>query len=407
MAPLDTNAIRSDFPVFEDASLHFLDSAASSQKPRQVIEAMAEFTAHGYANVHRGAYRLSVEATERYEAARARLAEFLGTPNADEVVLTRGTTTALNLVAAGWGNARLKPDDVILLTEMEHHANLVPWQMLARRTGARLRFIPLGDDFRLDLTDLDRLIGTDTKIVSLTGMSNVLGTIPDLHLVLDAARDAGVVSVVDGAQLVPHVATDVATLGADFVAFSGHKMLGPTGIGALWGRQDRLEEIEPVEFGGDMISDVTLQGASWATVPHRFEAGTPPIMEAIGLAAAVEYLDKVGMEAIAAHDTAMTAYALAALAEVNGLTIQGPATTDMRGGVISFTLGDVHAHDLATILDQRNVAVRAGHHCAKPLMRILGVPATARASFYLYTTPEDVDALVAGLGEAARLFGVV
>ncbi len=407
MAPLDTNAIRSDFPVFEDASLHFLDSAASSQKPRQVIEAMAEFTAHGYANVHRGAYRLSVEATERYEAARVGLAEFLGTPNADEVVLTRGTTTALNLVAAGWGNARLKPDDVILLTEMEHHANLVPWQMLARRTGARLRFIPLGDDFRLDLTDLDRLIGIDTKIVSLTGMSNVLGTIPDLHLVLDAARDAGVVSVVDGAQLVPHVATDVATLGADFVAFSGHKMLGPTGIGALWGRQDRLEEIEPVEFGGDMISDVTLRGASWATVPHRFEAGTPPIIEAIGLAAAVEYLDKVGMEAIAAHDTAMTAYALDALAKVNGLTIQGPATIDMRGGVISFTLGDVHAHDLATILDQRNVAVRAGHHCAKPLMRILGVPATARASFYLYTTPEDVDALVAGLGEAARLFGVV
>jgi cysteine desulfurase/selenocysteine lyase len=406
MAPLDTTAIRADFPIFDDPDLHFLDSAASSQKPRQVIEAMAEFTGHGYANVHRGAYRLSVEATERYEQARDRLASFLGTPNADEVVFSRGTTSAINLIARGWGESHLRPGDRILLTEMEHHANLVPWQMIARRTGARLDFIPLGEDYRLDLSNLDHLIDGDTKVVSVTGMSNVLGTIPDLHTILDAARAAGALTVVDGAQLVPHISMDVTTLGADFVTFSGHKMLGPTGIGALWGRSERLEEMEPVEFGGDMISDVTLHGASWAAVPHRFEAGTPPIIEVIGLAAAVDYLDKVGMAAVAAHDTALTAYALDALSRVPQLQIHGPAGTESRGGVISFTLGDVHAHDLATILDQHGVAVRAGHHCAKPLMRILGVPATARASFYVYTTHADIDALIEGLEEAGRLFGV-
>lgn len=406
MSVLDVAAIRADFPVFEDPNLHFLDSAASSQKPRQVIEAMAEFTAHGYANVNRGAYRLSIEATERYERARHRVATFLGAPDSDEVVFTRGTTTGLNLLAHGWGGHRLGPESRILLTEMEHHANLVPWQMVARRTGAQLDFLPVGEDFRLDLSELDRLIGPDTAVVSVAGMSNVLGTVPDLGPVLERARQVGAFTIVDGAQLVPHLPVDVTALGADALVFSGHKMLGPTGIGVLWARRERLEEIEPVEGGGDMISDVTLEGATWAAIPHRFEAGTPPIIEAIGLDAAVDYLTKVGLEAAAAHDTALTAYALEALAAVPQLEVKGPSTTEGRGGVISFTMGDIHAHDLATILDQHGVAVRAGHHCAKPLMRVLDVPATARASFYLYTDRADIDALVEGLEEAGRLFGV-
>lgn len=403
---LDTEAIRADFPVFDDPELHFLDSGASSQKPRQVIEAMAEFTAHSYANVHRGAYRLSIAATERYEAARHRAAAFLGATDPDEIVFARGTTSALNLLAHGWGGTHLRPGDRILLTEMEHHANLVPWQMVARRTGARLDFIPLGEDHRLDLSGLDRLIDEDTRVVSLTGMSNVLGTVPQLETILPVAREAGAFTIIDGAQMVPHLPVDVTTLGADALAFSAHKMLGPTGIGVLWARKERLAEVEPVEGGGDMIADVTLHGATWAAIPHRFEAGTPPIIEAIGLHAAIDYVDKVGRDAIAAHDEALTAYALEALAGVPQLQVQGPADTVDRGGVISFTMADIHAHDLATILDQHGVAVRAGHHCAKPLMRILGVPATARASFYLYTSTADIDALVEALGEAGRLFGV-
>lgn len=406
MALLDTAAIKADFPVFEDTGLHFLDSAASSQKPRQVIEAMAEFTSRRYANVHRGAYRLSVEATEGYEAARHRVASFVGAANPSEIAFVRGTTSGLNLLAHGWGGAHLRPGDRILLTEMEHHANLVPWQMVARRTGARLDFIPLGEDFRLDLTSLDRLIDEDTKVVSVTGMSNVLGTIPDLDPILAAARSVGAFTIVDGAQLVPHTPVDVTSLGADAIAFSAHKMLGPTGVGAVWARPERLEELEPVEGGGEMISDVTLQGATWAAIPHRFEAGTPPIIEAVGFAAAIDYLEKTSMRAVAAHDVELTRYALEVLGNVPQLSIQGPATTERRGGVISFTMGDIHAHDLATILDQHGVAVRAGHHCAKPLLRHLGVPATARASFYVYTTKADIDALVEALAEAGRLFGV-
>lgn len=407
MGLLQTDTVRLDFPVFEDQGLHFLDSAASSQKPRQVIEAMAEFTAHHYANVHRGAYALSIEATERYEAARHRVSDFIGSSSPEQLVFTRGATSGLNLLAQGWAGNHLQPGDRILLTEMEHHANLVPWQVVARRTGAEIDFIPLGPDYRLDLSRLDGLIQSRTKVVAVSGMSNVLGTIPDLDPVLEAAAAGGAFTVVDGAQLVPHSAVDVSTLGADAIAFSAHKMLGPTGIGAVWARPERLEEMEPVEFGGDMISDVTLRDATWAAVPHRFEAGTPPIIEAIGFAAAVDYLDKVGMESVAAHDAVLTSYALEALSSVPQLSIQGPPTSTGRGGVISFTMGDIHAHDLATILDQHGVAVRAGHHCAKPLMRILGVAATARASFYVYTTEDDIDALVEALGEAGRLFGVI
>jgi cysteine desulfurase/selenocysteine lyase len=407
MGLLKTDTIRLDFPVFEDPNLHFLDSAASSQKPRAVIDAMADFAARHYANVHRGAYALSIEATERYEAARHRVSDFIGSPSPDQVVFTHGATSGLNLLAHGWGGRHLGEGDRILLTEMEHHANLVPWQIVARRTGAELDFVPIGADHRLDLSRLDDLIGPRTRVVAVSGMSNVLGTVPELGPILEQASDVGAFTVIDGAQLVPHTSVDVSTLGADAIAFSAHKMLGPTGIGAVWARPERLEEMDPVEYGGDMISNVTLRDATWAAVPHRFEAGTPPIIEAIGFAAAVDYLDKVGMDSVAAHDAALTSYALDALAEVPQLSIQGPLTTGDRGGVISFTMGDIHAHDLATILDQHGVAVRAGHHCAKPLMRVLGVPATARASFYVYTTPGDVDALVEALGDAGRLFGVI
>lgn len=407
MSTIDVASVRADFGVFDDPDLHFLDSAASSQKPRQVLEAMSEFATHSYANVHRGAYRLSIEATERYETARHRVATFIGATTPDEVVFVRGATSGLNLLASGWGLRHLRPGDRILLTEMEHHANLVPWQMVAKRTGARLDFIPVGADFRLDLTELDRLVDEDTRVVSITGMSNVLGTMPDLEPILAAAKRVNAFTIVDAAQLVPHHPVDVGSIGADAIVFSAHKMLGPTGIGALWATPERLEEIDPVEGGGDMISDVTLHGATWAAVPHRFEAGTPPIIEAIGFAAAIDYLDKLGMPTVAEHDLDLTAYALDSLGNVPALTIQGPATTDSRAGVISFTMGDIHAHDLATILDQHGVAVRAGHHCAKPLMRILGVAATARASFYVYNDESDVDALVEALADASRLFGVL
>ena len=399
------NRYRSDFPAFAAGAGHFLDSAASSLKPQYVIDAMAEFAGTIYANVHRGAYRLSMESTDRYEAARVRLGGFLNT-RPEQVVLTRGTTTGLNMVASGWGGTHLREGDRILLTHMEHHANLVPWQMVAQRTGAVLDFVPISPDFTLDFESYEALLEKKPRIVSVTGMSNVLGTIPPIAEMAKAAARAGALVVVDGAQLVPHRAVDVEALGIDFLAFSAHKMLGPTGIGVLWGRAERLEEMEPFEGGGEMIADVQLDHSTWAKVPHRFEAGTPPIIEAIGLDAAVEYLEKVGMDRVAAHDTELTLYALTRLAENPLVSVQGPPTVTGRGGAISFTLGDVHAHDLATILDQQGVSVRAGHHCAKPLMRVLGVPATARASFSIYSTYEDIDALVEGLETAARLFGI-
>ena len=399
------NRYRSDFPAFAAGAGHFLDSAASSLKPQVVIDAMAEFAATLYANVHRGAYRLSMESTERYEAARIRLGEFLNA-RPDQVVLTRGTTTGLNMVASGWGGTHLREGDRILLTHMEHHANLIPWQMVAKRTGAVLDFVPLTPEFALDLDAYQTLLEKTPKVVSFTGMSNVLGTIPPVAEMAALAKEVGALVVVDGAQLVPHRAVDVESLGADFLAFSSHKMLGPTGIGVLWGKAERLEEMEPFEGGGEMISDVQLDHSTWAPVPHRFEAGTPPIIEAVGFDAAVEYLEKVGMDRVATHDTELTAYALNRLSQNPLVAVQGPPTVEGRGGAISFTLGDVHAHDLATILDQQGVSVRAGHHCAKPLMRVLGVPATARASFSVYSTKEDVDALVEGLETAARLFGI-
>lgn len=401
----DLSHLKADFPVL-DSGTHFLDSAASSQKPIPVLEAMDHFARTSYANVHRGAYKLSVAATEAYEAARNRVAVFINAATPDEVVFTRGATTALNTVAFGWGMENLHEGDRILATEMEHHANLVPWQMAAKRTGAVLDHVAITDDCRFDMDDYEAKLGPDVKIVAVTGMSNVLGTMPDIPAIARKAHEHGARVVVDAAQLVPHSGADVQSLGADFVAFSSHKMLGPTGIGVLWGKMEALEETEPFEGGGEMISDVTLDTATWAAIPHRFEAGTPPIIEAVGLHAAIDYLDSIGMDRVFKHDQELTAIALERLGDVPGVVIQGPDDLENRGGVISMTMDGVHAHDLATILDEQDVAVRAGHHCAKPLMRRLGVNATTRASFYVYNEESDIDALVAGLRKAGDLFGI-
>ena len=400
----DLSHLKADFPIL-DSGVHFLDSGASSQKPIAVLEAMDHFARTSYANVHRGAYKLSVASTDAYEAARRRVAQFIGAETNDEVIFTRGATTSLNMVAFGWGLENLTEGDRVLSTEMEHHANLVPWQMVCKRTGATLDHIPITDDFRLDMDAYEQKLGPDVKIVAVTGMSNVLGTMPDIPRIAELAHRHGARVVVDAAQLVPHSPVNVQDLGADFVAFSSHKMLGPTGIGILWGRIDALEETEPVEGGGEMISNVTLHDATWAAIPHRFEAGTPPIIEAVGLHAAIDYLDSIGMDKIFEHDQELTRVALERLGDVPGVTVQGPKDLDRRGGVVSMTMEGIHAHDLATILDEQNVAVRAGHHCAKPLMRRLGVTATARASFYVYNEESDIDALVSGLRRARELFG--
>lgn len=401
----DLSHLKADFPVL-DSGVHFLDSGASSQKPIPVLEAMDQFARSSYANVHRGAYKLSIASTEAYEAARNRVAAFINAVSPDEVIFTRGATTALNTVAFGWGLENLEEGDRILSTEMEHHANIVPWQLVAKRTSAVLDHVAITDDGRLDMADYEAKIGPDTKIVAITGMSNVLGTMPDIPAISRLAHQHGARVVVDAAQLVPHSGADVQTLGADFVAFSSHKMLGPTGIGVLWGKMDALEETEPFEGGGEMIATVTLQESTWAKIPHRYEAGTPPIIEAVGLHAAIDYLDSIGMDRIFKHDQELTAIALERLGDVPGLSIQGPKDLDNRGGVVSMTMDGVHAHDLATILDEQDVAVRSGHHCAQPLMRRLGVAATARASFYVYNEEADIDALVAGLRKAGELFGV-
>jgi cysteine desulfurase/selenocysteine lyase len=323
------------------------------------------------------------------------------------VVFTRGTTAGINLVATSWAGSRLQPGDRILLTLMEHHSNIVPWQLVAARTGAELVYAPVAADFTLDVAALEGMLDERVKVVAVSGMSNVMGTIGPVDEVVAAAKQVGAVVVVDGAQLVPHMAVDVAHLGADFVAFSGHKMLGPTGIGVLWGRQELLESMEPTEGGGEMISDVDLYESRWAPLPHKFEAGTPPIAQAVGLGAAVDYLSALGMDDVRRHELEITRYALDRLAGVPDLMVYGPDDVTRRGGAVSFTMGDVHAHDLATILDEEEaVAVRAGHHCAKPLMRHLHVPATARASFYVYTVPSEIDALVSGLHKARSIFGL-
>ena len=406
----DLSHLRADFPILSRTMngkpLVYLDSAATSQKPVQVLDAMDHYYRHLNANVHRGAYQLSEEATDAYEGARKKIASFINAGSHREVVFTRSTTAGINHIAYGWGLYHLKPGDKIVLSHMEHHANVVPWQLITRHTGAELAYLPLTDEYMVDTSRIDEVVDESVKVVSISGMSNVLGSFGPVTEAVQAARAVGALVVVDAAQLAPHSPIDVQAIGADFAAFSAHKMLGPTGIGALWGRMDRLEEMEPAEGGGEMIRDVKLTESTWAEVPHKFEAGTPPIAEAIGFGAAVDYLSEIGMSEVRKHEIEITRYALDRLTEIPDLTIYGPLDPDKRGAAVSFTLADIHAHDLATILDQEGIAVRAGHHCAKPLMTVLGVPATARASFYVYNVPEEVDALVAGLNEARRIFGV-
>jgi cysteine desulfurase/selenocysteine lyase len=406
----DLAHVRADFPLLEreinGKPIAYLDSAATTQKPSSVIDAITDYYRRLNANVHRGAYQLAGEATDAYESARARIAEFIKAGSPNEVVFTRGATSSINTIAYGWGLNRLEPGDRILLTMMEHHANIVPWQIIARHTGARLVYLPMASDYTIDLSELDDVLDERVKIVSVSGMSNVTGTIGPVHELVAAAHAVGALAVVDGAQSVPHMPTDVTALGADFLAFSAHKMLGPTGIGALWGRPEILEMMEPAEGGGEMISDVRLYESRWAPVPHKFEAGTPPIAQAIGFGAAVDYLSKVGMGAVRDHEMAITQYALQRLQEVPNLTIHGPLDVEIRGGAVSFEIEGIHPHDIATILDEAGVAVRAGHHCAKPLMRHLNVAATARASFYIYSTEDEIDRLIAGLHHARTVFGL-
>jgi len=406
---LDSEAIRTDFPILcrlvHDQPLVFLDSAASSQKPVAVLEAMEAAYRDCYANVHRGVYSLSEEATARYEAARDKVASFIHATSREEVVFTRNTTEAINLVAYTWGRAHLGRGDRILLTEMEHHSNIVPWQLLAQETGAGLVYLPVTDDGLLQMERLDDLLD-GVKLVAFTMMSNVLGTITPARQIVEKAQAAGAVVLVDGAQGVPHLPVDVQELGCDFLAFSAHKMCGPTGIGVLYGRRELLEAMPPFLGGGDMIRRVELYRSTWNDLPWKFEAGTPAIVEGIGLGAAVDYLQGLGMDAVAAHEREMVAYAMERLGALEGLRIVGPPA-DRRGGVISFTFRGIHPHDLAHLLDLEGVAVRAGHHCAQPLHKRLGLSATARASFYIYNTAGDADRLAEALEKAAAVMGRV
>ena len=410
--PLEVTALRKEFPLLQQEShgkrLVYLDSASSSQRPRAVLDAMDHYYETTHANVHRGVYAIAEEATRQFEMARRATGRFVNAPRPEaEIVFTKNATEALNLVAHSYGRHLLPKGKAILLTELEHHANIVPWLMLAAERGVELRYIPVGEDYRLDLSDLDRLVD-GVGLVGISSMSNVLGTINDLAPVLEAAHAAGAVVVADASQLVPHRSLDVRALGVDFLAFTGHKMLGPTGIGVLWGREDLLEAMPPFLGGGEMIRDVRLDGFTPNELPWKFEAGTPPIAEAIGLHAAIGFLESVGMDRVAAHETQLTSRAIELLTERHGddLKIFGPTSDPARrGGVLSFGFRDLHAHDLAQVLDAEGICVRAGHHCAKPLMRRLGVPATARASFYLYNGEDDIEALSDALDVAAAFFG--
>ncbi len=407
---LDTAQVKKQFPLIGDtidgAPIHYLDSANSSQKPQCVIDAMSSFTEHHYAPINRSAYRLAAEATDAYEGARAKVARFVNADHPDEIVFTKNATEALNVVAQSWGRANLAAGDIVVLTHMEHHANIVPWHLLASERGIELRWIPLTEDGRLDLTDLDRLLD-GAKVLSVAAMSNVLGTLNPVSDLCAAAHAHSALAIVDACQYVPHNATDVQEWGADFAAFSSHKMCGPSGIGALWGRAELLDATPPFLGGGNMISDVRLDGFTPAAVPAKFEAGTPPITEAIGFGAAVDFMESLGMDAVRAHEIELTRYAIETLTERFGddIRIHGPRDLSVRGGVLSFAFRDLHPHDVSQVLDQHNVCIRAGHHCAKPLMRLLGVAATARASFYVYNDHDDADALADALEGASDIFG--
>ncbi|GMR11845.1 MAG: cysteine desulfurase [Gemmatimonadota bacterium] len=406
----DLPTMRAQFPALDQEvngrRLVYLDNAATAQKPRVVLDALASYYERDNANVHRGIHELSRRATEEFEEARARIASFMNAPDSAEVVWTRGTTEAINLVAGTWALDNVGEGDEILLSTMEHHSNIVPWQMVAGRTGARIRFIEMDDQGRLLLDRLSDVLGERTKIVSLGHISNALGTVNPIAEITRRVHDAGALMMVDGAQAGPHRRVDVQELECDFYAISGHKMCGPTGIGALWARRELLEEMRPYQGGGEMIRIVEREGSTWAEVPHKFEAGTPNIAGAVGMAAAADFLEGVGFDEIAKHESAVMGYAMERLSEVPGLRIYGPEGLDERSGVISFTLGDAHPHDISTILDSEGVAVRAGHHCAQLVMRHFGVAATARASFYLYNTTDEVDRLVEALDTVRGIFEV-
>jgi cysteine desulfurase/selenocysteine lyase len=405
----DVAAIRKDFPVLHrlvnDKPLVYLDSANTSQKPQVVIDALSNFMETGYAPINRSAYQLAAEATDAFEATRSALAAFINAPKANEVVFTKNATEALNLVIMSWGRANLKAGDTVLLTHMEHHANIVPWHMLVAERGIQLRWVPLTSDGQLDLTNLDTLL-QDVKAFSFTSMSNVLGTINPVQRLCAAAHKAGAIAIVDACQSVPHQPTDVQAWAADFVVFSSHKMCGPSGVGVLWGRESLLEAMPPFLGGGNMIADVRLDGFTTAEVPAKFEAGTPAIAEVVALRSAVQYLTQVGMNNIRQHEIEMSTYVLNKLTSRFGddITIHGPSNPELRGATFSFAFRGIHPHDLSQVLDQTNVCVRAGHHCAKPLMRLLGANATVRASFYLYNTTQEADALADALDSASDIF---
>ncbi len=406
---LDWTDLRAQFPALaQDVGGHplvYLDNAATSQKPQSVLDALAAFYEHDNANVHRGIHELSRRATVAFEEARAKLAKFIGAADSAELVWTRGTTEAINLVADSWGRDTLREGDEILLSSMEHHSNIIPWQLVAHRTGARLRYIEMDEQGRLILDDLPELLTDRTRMVAISHISNALGTVNPIREIVERAKKVGALVLVDGAQAVPHRRVDVQELGCDFYAFSGHKMCGPTGSGALWARREILESMPPYQGGGEMIRAVGRDESTWAEIPHKFEAGTPNIAGAIALGAAADFLDEVGFDAIEEHEREVLAYALERLDDLGGVQVYGPTDLDERSGVISFTMGDAHPHDISTILDSKGVAIRAGHHCAQLVMQHFGISATARASFYLYNSTEDVDRLIEGLTSVKEIFG--
>jgi cysteine desulfurase/selenocysteine lyase len=413
--PLDVARIRKDFPIFtrtirDGKKLIYLDSGATSQKPQVVIDAEVDFYAKHNAAAHRGAHQLAEEATDLFEASRQTVANFLGAKS-EEIVFTKGATESLNLLAYSFSNAEpgsrffIGPENSIVVSEMEHHANLIPWQQLAKRSGAELKWFGVTSDGRLDESKIDSLITAKTKIVAVTQQSNVLGTINNLEQIIRKAHQVGAIVIVDACQSVPHIPVNVTELGADFLAFSGHKILGPTGVGVLWGRYELLNELPPFLFGGSMIENVTMTDATWAQAPRKFEAGVPNMAQVVGLAAAVKYLQAIGIEEVHEHEKNLTAYLLKELAKISGVSVVGPTDLSLRGGTVSFTVDGIHPHDLGQYLDSAGIAVRTGHHCAWPLTRALGVPATTRASLYLYNDNSDIDALVVAINEAKKYFG--
>ncbi len=410
IAPYDVSGLREDFPILERVvhgqRLVYLDNAATTQKPRSMIDALTGYYTTFNANVHRGIHTLAEEATAAYESTRKKMARFIGADDPQQIVFTRNTTESLNLLASSLGNRHVNEGDEILLTEMEHHSNLVPWFLLAKRKKARIRHIPITGDGKLDLSKLDSLLTARTKIVSVVHVSNVLGTINPIQEIARRAKNAGAFMIVDSAQGVPHLPVNVQELGADFVAFSAHKMCGPTGVGVLWGKPELLDALDPYMGGGEMIREVRLDSATWNHVPWKFEAGTPNIADVVAFAAAIDYLEKIGMDRVHRHETRLTGYAMTRLRDLGYITIYGPENAEDRGGVVAFNVKDVHPHDLSTILDHYGVAIRAGHHCAQPLMRLLDVSATARASFYLYNDKSDIDRFVDALVEARKYFGL-